>query len=104
MARIYGHFRSSHETKAPGDLAVEAARWVQRAIAEHPPAVWGHQVLCASHMLGGQKTEARRSLDELRCWDLDLTVEQVKADFNRTFTRVCCENIADGLEAAGLPH
>jgi len=83
---------------------VEAARWVQRAIAEHPPAVWGHQVLCASHMLGGQKTEARRSLAELRCWDPDLTVERVKAGFSRYLTRVCCENIADGLEAAGLPR
>jgi len=47
---------------------IEAARWLQRAIAEHPAAVWCHQVLCASHMLGGQKTEARRSLAELRYW------------------------------------
>jgi tetratricopeptide (TPR) repeat protein len=83
---------------------VEAAHWVQRAIAEHPAAVWGHQVLCASHMLGGQKTEARRSLAELRSRYPDLTSERVKAGFSLSFPRACCENIADGLEAAGLPR
>jgi len=82
---------------------IEAAHWLQRAIAEHPAAVWCHQVLCASHMLGGQKTEARRSLAELRYWYPYLTIERVTAGLSRSFPRVCCENVADGLEAAGLP-
>jgi tetratricopeptide (TPR) repeat protein len=83
---------------------IEAARWLQRAIAEHPAAVWCHQVLCASHMLGGQKSAAHRSLGELRYWYPDLTIERVTAGLSLGLTRACCENVADGLEAAGLPR
>jgi len=83
---------------------IEAARWLQRAIVEHPAAVWCHQVLCASHMLGGQRAEARCSLAELRYWYPYLTIERVTAGLGDGFPRVCCENVADGLEAAGLPR
>src|SRR5215510_11045437 len=65
---------------------------------------WCHQVLCASHMLGGQRAEARCSLAELRYWYPYLTIERVTAGLGVGFPRVCCENVADGLEAAGLPR
>jgi len=51
-------------------------------------------------MLGGQKTEARSGLAELRYWDPGLTVERVMA-VSLCFPRVWFENIADGLEATG---
>jgi hypothetical protein len=82
---------------------VEATHWLQRGIAEHPAAVWAYQVLCASHMLCGQKTEARRRLAELRCRYPYLTIERATTGFS-FLPRVSCESLADGLEAAGLPH
>jgi AraC-like DNA-binding protein/tetratricopeptide (TPR) repeat protein len=82
---------------------LEATRWLQRAIAEHPAAVWGYQVLCASHMLCGQKTEARRSLARLRSRYPDLTIDRVMTGFS-FLPRVSRENLVDALEVAGLPR
>src|ERR1700755_1297628 len=41
----------------------EAARWQERALTEHPSAVWVHRTLCPAYVLTGARPQARRSLD-----------------------------------------
>ena len=44
----------------------EAARWMARAIAHHPSAVWAHRILCPIYLLGGNRPEAERSLKAIK--------------------------------------
>jgi len=57
---------------------VEAARWQQRALLDHPSAVWVHRTMCPAYMLAGAKSEAGRSLQALRAHYPDLTVSEVQ--------------------------
>ncbi len=57
---------------------VEAARWQERALSEHPSAIWVHRTLCPAYVLTGARSEARRSLDALRSGYPDLTVSEVQ--------------------------
>jgi Flp pilus assembly protein TadD len=42
------------------DRYVEAVHWFQRAIAEHPSAVWAHLCLCPAYVSCGRKAEAQQ--------------------------------------------
>jgi tetratricopeptide (TPR) repeat protein len=79
----------------------EAARWMGRAIAEHPSAVWAHQMLCPAHAIAGHKEKAACSLAELRRLYPDLTISQVTAAFSH-YPRSLLDGMANGLETAGL--
>ena len=56
---------------------VEAAYWQERALAAHPTATWVHRTLSPAYVLGGFKTDARRSLEALRQHYPELTVSQL---------------------------
>jgi AraC-like DNA-binding protein/tetratricopeptide (TPR) repeat protein len=56
----------------------EAASWQERALIEHPSAIWVHRTLCPAYVLTGAKPEARRSLGALREQYPDLTVLEVQ--------------------------
>ncbi len=56
----------------------EAAHWQQRAVNEHPSAVWMHRTLCPAYLLTGARHAASRSLAALRAGHPDLTVSQVR--------------------------
>jgi tetratricopeptide (TPR) repeat protein len=79
----------------------EAARWMGRGIAEHPSAVWAHQMLCPAYAIAGHKEKAAHSLAELRRLYPDLTISQVTAAFSH-YPRSLLDGMANGLETAGL--
>jgi adenylate cyclase len=79
----------------------EAARWMGRGIAEHPSAVWAHQMLCPAYAIAGDKEKAARSLAELRRLYPDLTISQVTTAFSH-YPRSLLDGMANGLETAGL--
>jgi AraC-like DNA-binding protein/tetratricopeptide (TPR) repeat protein len=56
---------------------VEAAYWQERALVARPSAAWVHRTLCPAYVLGGFKTDARRSLAALRGHYPELTVSQL---------------------------
>jgi AraC-like DNA-binding protein/tetratricopeptide (TPR) repeat protein len=56
----------------------QAASWQERALIEHPSAVWVHRTLCPAYVLGGATQQARRSLGALREQYPDLTVLEVQ--------------------------
>jgi tetratricopeptide (TPR) repeat protein len=81
---------------------VEAARWQERALREHPSAIWVHRTLCPAYVLAGQGAEARRSLDALRSGYPDLTVSDVQLGMPplpESYRSLLIEGLAD----AGLP-
>ena len=57
---------------------VDAARWQQNALREHPSALWVHRTMCPAYVLSGQRSEARRSLDAWRAHHPDLTLSEVQ--------------------------
>jgi len=57
---------------------VEAARWQQTALREHPSAIWVHRTMCPAYVLGGNRSEARQSLDAWRAHHPDLTLSEVQ--------------------------
>ena len=57
---------------------LDSAHWQERALVEHPSAVWIHRTLCPAYALGGADSEARRSLAALRGQYPELTVSQVQ--------------------------
>jgi AraC-like DNA-binding protein/tetratricopeptide (TPR) repeat protein len=57
---------------------VEAARWQQTALREHPSAIWVHRTMCPAYVLAGDRSEARRSLDAWRSHHPDLTLSEVQ--------------------------
>jgi len=56
----------------------EAAHWQERALIEHPSAVWVHRTMCPAYVLAGAAPEARRSLATLREHYPDLTIAEVQ--------------------------
>ena len=80
---------------------VEAARWFERGVAEHP-AVWAHQLLCpASYALCGDKQKAHRSLANLQRLYPELTISRVRAALS-VLPQAFLDSLANGLETAGL--
>jgi AraC-like DNA-binding protein len=80
----------------------ESARWQERALIEHPSAVWVHRTMCPAYVLTGAKSEARRSLDALRMAYPDLTVSEVHSGMPplpESYRHLVCE----ALSEAGLP-
>ena len=81
---------------------MEAARWQERALAEHPSAAWVHRTLCPAYVLAGAEPEAHRSLVALRAQYPDLTVSRVQAGLP-PLTPAYTGLLVGALEAVGLP-
>ncbi len=80
----------------------EAARWQQRALAEHPSATWIHRTMCPAYVLGGAGSEARRSVTALREHYPDLTVSEVQRGLP-PLPQSYCDRVFDALHSVGLP-
>lgn len=81
---------------------LEAARWQQRALIEHPSAIWVHRTLCPAYVLGGAKPEARRSFQALRQQYPGLTVSEVQRGMP-PLPETYCNLVVEALHDAGLP-
>ena len=81
---------------------LEAARWQQRALIEHPSAAWVHRTMCPAYVLGGATSEARRSLAALREHYPDLTVAGVALGLP-PLTQTVGDLIVGALHDIGLP-
>jgi AraC-like DNA-binding protein/tetratricopeptide (TPR) repeat protein len=80
----------------------EAARWQERALIEHPSAVWVHRTLCPAFMLAGARQEAGRSLAALREQYPQLTLSEVQRGMP-PLPESYCNLVVDVLEDVGLP-
>jgi tetratricopeptide (TPR) repeat protein len=78
----------------------ESARWLERALAENPAAVWIHHTLTPAYALGGRKDEARQSLAELTRVSPDLTIAQIRSGL--PYRSDFLDRVADGLESVGM--
>ena len=81
----------------------EAARWQERALIEHPSAIWVHRTLRPAYVLAGARREARRAW--LRC------ASSIRSSRCRRCSGACrrCRNpdrnlIVDALNDVGLPR
>jgi AraC-like DNA-binding protein/tetratricopeptide (TPR) repeat protein len=81
---------------------VEAAHWQQRALGEHPSAVWVHRTLCPAYALSGASTEARRSLSALREHYPELTSSDVQLGMP-PLPQTYRDQVVDALHTVGLP-
>ena len=81
---------------------VEAARWQQRALAEHPSSTWIHRTMCPAYVLVGAEPEARRSVTALREQYPELTVAEVQQGFP-PMPQAYRDLVFDALHAVGLP-
>jgi AraC-like DNA-binding protein/Flp pilus assembly protein TadD len=80
----------------------EAARWQERALMEHPSAIWVHRTLCPAYVLGGARSEARRSFQALRQRYPGLTVPEVQRGMP-PLPQSYCNLVVEALHDAGLP-
>jgi AraC-like DNA-binding protein/Tfp pilus assembly protein PilF len=80
----------------------EAARWQQRALAEHPSATWIHRTMCPAYVLVGAESEAHRSVTALREDYPDLTVSEVQQGLP-PLPQSYCNQVFDALHSVGLP-
>jgi len=80
----------------------EAARWQERALIEHPSAIWVHRTLCPALMLAGARQEARRSLAALREQYPELTLSEVQRGMP-PLPESYCNLVVDALHDVGLP-
>jgi AraC-like DNA-binding protein/tetratricopeptide (TPR) repeat protein len=80
----------------------EAAHWQQRALSEHPSAIWVHRTMCPAYVLVGAEAEARRSLSALREQYPELTVSGVEQGLP-PLPRAYCDLVVGALHAVGLP-
>jgi AraC-like DNA-binding protein/tetratricopeptide (TPR) repeat protein len=80
----------------------EAARWQQRALAEHPSASWVHRTLCPAYLLAGAESEARRSLGALRRQYPQLTLSEVHRGMP-PLPQAYRNLVVDALHGVGLP-
>jgi AraC-like DNA-binding protein/tetratricopeptide (TPR) repeat protein len=78
----------------------EAADWFDRALAEHPAAVWVNRFRAPALALADRKEEARHSLAALLRLQPDLTLSEIRAALPNTPGFL--DRQAEGLEAAGL--
>lgn len=82
------------------DNFTEAARWLERAVLEHPPAAWAHRVLGPVHLLAGNRAQAQHSLAVVKRLYPDTTATQCAsaAPLHPTDR----DRVANGLESMGL--
>lgn len=80
----------------------EAALWQERALLEHPSAVWVHRTLCPAYVLGGAEPEARRSFAALREHYPELTIAGVQQGLP-PLPQSFCDLVVEGLHTVGLP-
>jgi tetratricopeptide (TPR) repeat protein len=78
----------------------EAARCLERAILEHPPAAWAHRVLGPVHLLAGNRAQAQRSLAVVKRLYPDATATQCASA--APLHPADRDRIANGLESMGL--
>jgi tetratricopeptide (TPR) repeat protein len=88
------HFKAGNYTGA--------ASWQERALVEHPSAIWVHRTLCPAYVLAGAKPEARRSLGALREQYPGLTVSEVQRGMP-PLPETYCNLVVDALCDVGLP-
>lgn len=81
---------------------IEAAKWQERALIEHPSAIWVHRTLCPAYVLGGAGLEARRSFQALRQQHPGLTVSEVRRGMP-PLPETDCNLVVEALHDAGLP-
>jgi tetratricopeptide (TPR) repeat protein len=80
---------------------LEASRWIEQAICEHPSGVWMYYVLCPTYALCGRKEQARRSLTHLDRLYPELTISHIiggLAFFSQSFR----DRMANALDDVGL--
>jgi AraC-like DNA-binding protein/tetratricopeptide (TPR) repeat protein len=80
----------------------EAAHWQERALIEHPSAVWVHRTMCPAYVLAGAAPEARRSLATLREHYPDLTIAEVQQGLP-PLPESYRDRMFGGLRSVGLP-
>jgi AraC-like DNA-binding protein/tetratricopeptide (TPR) repeat protein len=80
----------------------DAASWQERALIEHPSAIWVHRTLCPAYVLGGAKSKARRSLGALREHYPELTISEVQQGMP-PLPETYCKLVIDALHEIGLP-
>jgi AraC-like DNA-binding protein/tetratricopeptide (TPR) repeat protein len=81
---------------------LDAAHWQERALVEHPSAIWVHRTLCPAYVLGGAGPEARRSFAALRQHYPELTVSEVQQGLP-PLPQSFCDLVVDALHTVGLP-
>ncbi|MBV8652829.1 MAG: helix-turn-helix domain-containing protein [Alphaproteobacteria bacterium] len=81
---------------------LDAARWQERALLEHPSAIWVHRTLCPAYMLAGAEAEARRSLAALRERYPQLTVWDVQEGLP-PLPQSYRDRLVEALLTVGLP-
>src|SRR5207237_9444805 len=81
---------------------LDSAQWQERALIEHPSAVWVHRTLCPAYVLGDAEAEARRSLAALRERYPELTVSEVRQGLP-PLPQAYCDLVFDALHGVGLP-
>jgi AraC-like DNA-binding protein/tetratricopeptide (TPR) repeat protein len=80
----------------------EAAHWQERALTEHPSAIWIHRTMCPAYVLVGAEQDARRSLAALREHYPELTVSDVEQGLP-PLPQTYCDLVVEALHTAGLP-
>jgi AraC-like DNA-binding protein/tetratricopeptide (TPR) repeat protein len=81
---------------------VEAARWQEHALSQHPSAFWVHRTLCPAYVYANAKPQARRSLGMLSVRYPELTVSKARLGLPPVPPAIG-ELIIGGLAEAGLP-
>ncbi len=81
---------------------LDAAHWQERALLEHPSAIWIHRTLCPAYVLGGAEDEGRRSLAALRECYPELTLSDVQCGLP-PLPQSYRELVFDALHTVGLP-
>jgi tetratricopeptide (TPR) repeat protein len=80
----------------------DAAHWQERALLEHPSAIWVHRTLCPAYMRAGAEDEARRSLAALRERYPELTVSEIQQGLP-PLQQSYRDRLVDALLTVGLP-
>ena len=80
----------------------ESARWQERALKEHPSALWVHRTLAPAYMFGGAEAEARRSVAALREEYPELTLADVQEGMP-PLAPTSRDLVGDALATVGLP-
>jgi AraC-like DNA-binding protein/Tfp pilus assembly protein PilF len=80
----------------------EAAKWQERALIEHPSAIWVHRTLCPAYVLAGARLDARRSLAALREQYPQLTLSEVQRGMP-PLPQSYRNLVVDALNDVGLP-
>ena len=81
---------------------LDAIRWLTRARAENPQAVWMNHLLASAYSLAGRKEDARRSLLKWTRVYPGATIADIRSGL--PFPAALLDRIAEGLESAGMHH